>query len=132
MKEEEVLEGIIYPPISRFYNSNLIFLFVLYAMPSILIRPTCRIRDITKEVAAAVVREAVAEDLSEGYRDMDAHELARLSEVVNLYISQANYVIVLLWPSFFNLEVMVMQEETIEYVKTNMWSPLYPTIIYKD
>ncbi|ONM57457.1 Malic enzyme [Zea mays] len=77
MKEEEVLEGIIYPPISR-------------------------IRDITKEVAAAVVREAVAEDLAEGYRDMDARELARLSE-----------------------------EETNEYVKTNMWSPVYPTIIYK-
>jgi len=77
MKEEEVLQGIIYPPISR-------------------------IRDITKEVAAAVVREAVAEDLAEGYREMDARELARLSE-----------------------------EETIEYVKTNMWSPVYPTIIYK-
>lgn len=45
----------------------------------------CRIRDITKEVAAAVVKEAVAEDLAEGYRDMDARELARLSEVVNLF-----------------------------------------------
>ncbi|GJN07392.1 hypothetical protein PR202_ga25220 [Eleusine coracana subsp. coracana] len=77
MKEEEVLEGIIYPPISR-------------------------IRDITKEVAAAVVREAVAEDLAEGYRDMDARELAKLSE-----------------------------EETIEYVKASMWSPVYPKIIYK-
>ncbi|RLM85543.1 malic enzyme [Panicum miliaceum] len=77
MKEEEVLQGIIYPPISR-------------------------IRDITKEVAAAVVREAVAEDLAEGYREMDARELARLNE-----------------------------EETIEYVKTNMWSPVYPTIIYR-
>uniref|UniRef100_A0A0E0AK58 Malic enzyme n=1 Tax=Oryza glumipatula TaxID=40148 RepID=A0A0E0AK58_9ORYZ len=78
MKEEEVLEGIVYPPISR-------------------------IRDITKEVAAAVVREAVAEDLAEGYRDMDARELARLSEV----------------------------EETVEYVQQNMWSPVYPTIVYK-
>ncbi|KAK1261488.1 hypothetical protein QJS04_geneDACA008734 [Acorus gramineus] len=38
------------------------------------------IRDITKEVAAAVVREAVAEDLAEGYRDMDARELQRLSQ----------------------------------------------------
>jgi len=103
MKEEEVLEGIIYPPISRFYNSNLIFLFVLYAMPSILICPTCRIRDITKEVAAAVVREAVAEDLAEGYRDMDAHELARLSEVVNLFIYQANYVS-LIMAFFFTLK----------------------------
>jgi malate dehydrogenase (decarboxylating) len=77
MKEEEVLEGIVYPPISR-------------------------IRDITKEVAAAVVKEAVAEDLAEGYRDMDARELARLSE-----------------------------EETVEYVQQNMWSPVYPTIVYK-
>jgi len=71
-------------------------------MLCLLICSTCRIRDITKEVAAAVVREAVAEDLAEGYREMDARELARLSE-----------------------------EETIEYVKTNMWSPEYPTIIYK-
>lgn len=52
-------------------------------MLCLLICPTCRIRDITKEVAAAVVREAVAEDLAEGYRDMDARELARLNEVVN-------------------------------------------------
>ncbi|VAH45761.1 unnamed protein product [Triticum turgidum subsp. durum] len=77
MKEEEVLQGIIYPP-------------------------TSRIRDITKEVAAAVVREAVAEDLAEGYRDMDARELARLSE-----------------------------EETVDYVKNNMWNPVYPTVVYK-
>uniref|UniRef100_A0A0D9WZ24 Malic enzyme n=1 Tax=Leersia perrieri TaxID=77586 RepID=A0A0D9WZ24_9ORYZ len=62
-----------------------------------------RIRDITKEVAAAVVKEAVAEDLAEGYRDMDARELARLSEV----------------------------EETVDYVQQNMWSPVYPTIVYK-
>lgn len=41
----------------------------------------CRIRDITKEVAAAVIREAIAEDLAEGYRDMDARELQRLSQV---------------------------------------------------
>jgi malate dehydrogenase (decarboxylating) len=41
-------------------------------------------------VAAAVVREAVAEDLAEGYRDMDARELAKLSEVVNLFTPQAN------------------------------------------
>ncbi|URE18724.1 malic enzyme [Musa troglodytarum] len=39
----------------------------------------CSIRDITKEVAAAVVREAVAEDLAEGYRDMDPQELKKLT-----------------------------------------------------
>jgi malate dehydrogenase (decarboxylating) len=40
-----------------------------------------RIRDITKEVAAAVVREAVKEDLAEGYRGTDPRELQRLDEV---------------------------------------------------
>nr|DAD47565.1 TPA_asm: hypothetical protein HUJ06_017502 [Nelumbo nucifera] len=56
MKEEEVLNGIIYPSISS-------------------------IRDITKEIAAAVVREAIEEDLAEGYRDMDARDLQKLNQV---------------------------------------------------
>jgi malate dehydrogenase (decarboxylating) len=77
MTEEEVLKGIIYPPISR-------------------------IRDITKEVATAVVKEAIDEDLAEGYRDMDARELRKLN-----------------------------QEEIETYVKNNMWSPEYPTLVYK-
>ncbi|XP_011042305.1 PREDICTED: NAD-dependent malic enzyme 62 kDa isoform, mitochondrial-like [Populus euphratica] len=77
MAEEEVLNGIIYPS-------------------------TSRIRDITKEVAAAVVKEAIKEDLAEGYREMDARELHKLS-----------------------------QEEIVEYVKNNMWSPDYPTLVYK-
>eukprot|EP00262_Sarcandra_glabra_P004188 TRINITY_DN1516_c0_g2_i2.p1 TRINITY_DN1516_c0_g2~~TRINITY_DN1516_c0_g2_i2.p1 ORF type:complete len:626 (+),score=110.52 TRINITY_DN1516_c0_g2_i2:156-2033(+) len=77
MKEEEVLKGIIYPSISS-------------------------IRDITKKVAAAVVREAVVEDLAEGYRDMDPRELSKLN-----------------------------QEETVTYVKDNMWNPVYPTLVYK-
>ncbi|XP_020247527.1 NAD-dependent malic enzyme 62 kDa isoform, mitochondrial [Asparagus officinalis] len=78
MKEEEVLQGIIYPSISS-------------------------IRDITKEVAAAVVREAVAEDLAEGYRDMDPRELQKLTK-----------------------------EETLEYVQNNMWNPVYPTLVYRQ
>ncbi|GFY92058.1 NAD-dependent malic enzyme 1 [Actinidia rufa] len=77
MTEEEVLKGIIYPSISS-------------------------IRDITKEVAAAVVKEAIEEDLAEGYREMDARELQKLS-----------------------------QEEIVTYVKDNMWSPEYPTLVYK-
>lgn len=77
MAEEEVLNGIIYPS-------------------------TSRIRDITKEVAAAVVKEAIKEDLAEGYREMDARELQKLS-----------------------------QEEIVEYVKNNMWSPDYPTLVYR-
>ncbi|KAJ0970759.1 hypothetical protein J5N97_018718 [Dioscorea zingiberensis] len=77
MNDEEVLKGIIYPSISS-------------------------IRDITKEVATAVVREAVVEDLAEGYRDMDARELSRLNK-----------------------------EETSEYVQNNMWNPVYPTLVYR-
>ena len=56
---------------------------------------TFRIRDITKEVAAAVVREAVADDLAEGYRDMDARELARLSEVGNHLTAHPGFMIML-------------------------------------
>ncbi|GMN62007.1 hypothetical protein TIFTF001_031108 [Ficus carica] len=78
MTEEDVAKGIIYPSISS-------------------------IRDITKEVAAAVIKEAIEEDLAEGYREMDARELQKLNE-----------------------------EEIVEYVKNNMWSPEYPTLVYKQ
>ncbi|XP_027334267.1 NAD-dependent malic enzyme 62 kDa isoform, mitochondrial isoform X3 [Abrus precatorius] len=77
MSEEEVLKGIIFPSISR-------------------------IRDITKEVAAAVIKEAVEENLAEGYHGMDARELRKLS-----------------------------QDEIVKYVQSNMWSPEYPTLVYK-
>ncbi|PIA50388.1 hypothetical protein AQUCO_01300850v1 [Aquilegia coerulea] len=77
MKDDEVLKGIIYPSISS-------------------------IRDITKEVAAAVVKEAIEEDLAEGYRDMDARELKKLD-----------------------------MEEIKTYVKNNMWEPRYPTLVYR-
>lgn len=78
MTEDEVVKGIIYPPISR-------------------------IRDITKDVAAAVIKEAIEDDLAEGYREMDARELKKLS-----------------------------REGIVEYVKNNMWSPEYPTLVYKQ
>ncbi|GAU36298.1 hypothetical protein TSUD_353420 [Trifolium subterraneum] len=77
MSEEEVLKGIIFPSISR-------------------------IRDITKEVAAAVIEEAVEEDLAEGYHEMDARELRKLSP-----------------------------DEIKEYVVNNMWNPEYPTLVYR-
>ncbi|KAH1257571.1 NAD-dependent malic enzyme 1, mitochondrial [Glycine max] len=80
MSEEEVLKGIIFPS-------------------------TSRIRDITKQVATAVIKEAVEEDLAEGYHGMDARELQKLSE--------ASY------------------DEIAEYVQNNMWSPEYPTLVYK-
>ncbi|KAK9076509.1 hypothetical protein SSX86_004843 [Deinandra increscens subsp. villosa] len=55
MTEEEVLKGIIYPPISR-------------------------IRDITKAIAAAVISEAIKERIAEGYREMTYRDLKRLSK----------------------------------------------------
>ncbi|XP_054783036.1 NAD-dependent malic enzyme 62 kDa isoform, mitochondrial isoform X2 [Prosopis cineraria] len=78
MSEEEVVHGIIYPPIPR-------------------------IRDITKEIATAVIMEAVEEELAEGYRNMDARDLAKLSK-----------------------------EQLLEYVNKNMWTPDYPKLVYKD
>ncbi|GLT66030.1 hypothetical protein SLA2020_384260 [Shorea laevis] len=80
MTEEEILKGIVYPPISK-------------------------IRDITKEVAAAIVKEAIEEDLAEGYREVDARELKKLSE---------------------------SQEELLNYVQDNMWVPEYPTLVYNE
>ncbi|QCE04770.1 malate dehydrogenase [Vigna unguiculata] len=77
MSEEEVLKGIIFPS-------------------------TSRIRDITEKVAAAVIKEALEEDLAEGYHGMDARELKKLSE-----------------------------DELAEFVKNNMWNPEYPTLVYK-
>ncbi|EPS68041.1 malic enzyme, partial [Genlisea aurea] len=78
MTEEEVLQGIIYPSISG-------------------------IREITREVAAAVIKEAVEEDLAEGYRDMDVRVLRKLS-----------------------------QGEIRSFVTDNMWYPRYPTLVYKQ
>lgn len=57
------------------------FLRLCLSVSCVMVYCFCSIRDITKEVAAAVVREAVAEDLAEGYRDMDARELRSLSKV---------------------------------------------------
>jgi malate dehydrogenase (decarboxylating) len=37
-------------------------------------------------VAAAVVKEAIKEDLAEGYREMDARELQKLSQVCLLFV----------------------------------------------
>ncbi|XP_015947572.1 NAD-dependent malic enzyme 62 kDa isoform, mitochondrial [Arachis duranensis] len=78
MSDDEVIQGIIFPSISR-------------------------IRDITQEVAAAVIKEAVEEDLAEGHNGMDARELRKFS-----------------------------QNEIVEYVKKNMWNPEYPTLVYKQ
>jgi len=77
MSEDDVINGKIYPSISS-------------------------IRDISKQVAAVVVKEAIEEDLAEGYREMDARELKRLNK-----------------------------EEIKEYVQNNMWSPEYPTLVYR-
>lgn len=96
MKDEEAHEGVIYPPISRlpqlhsqFNSFHLMQLarvealnLILHMYYALYLR---RIRDITKEVAAAVVREAVKEDLAEGYRGMDPRELQRLDKVKGIF-----------------------------------------------
>ncbi|TXG66538.1 hypothetical protein EZV62_007813 [Acer yangbiense] len=74
MNDDDVINGKIYPSISS-------------------------MRDITKQLAAAVVKEAIEEDLTEGYREMDDRELKRLKK-----------------------------EEIEEYVQNNMWSPEYPHV----
>ncbi|KAI7746288.1 hypothetical protein M8C21_004692, partial [Ambrosia artemisiifolia] len=88
MTEEEVLKGIIYPSISS-------------------------IRDITKQVAAAVISEAIEEDLAEGYREMDARELHKLNK------------------KLVSTTRCVLQDEILSFVEDNMWNPDYPTLIYK-
>lgn len=75
MKEEDVLNGAIYPSIS------------------------C-IRGITKEVAAAVMKEAVIEGLAEGYRETDAKEMAQMSD-----------------------------QDILKHVERNMWSPTYSPLV---
>lgn len=58
------------------------------------------IRNITKRVAAAVVKAAVAEDLADGYRETGAKELRQMS-----------------------------MEETVKYVGDNMWFPEYSPLV---
>ncbi|KAM7472168.1 hypothetical protein LguiA_010351 [Lonicera macranthoides] len=61
------------------------------------------IRDITAEVGAAVVQAAVDEDLAEGRGDVGPKELALMSK-----------------------------EETVEYVKRNMWYPIYSPLVHEN
>ncbi|CAL5331551.1 NAD-dependent malic enzyme 59 kDa isoform, mitochondrial-like [Camellia sinensis] len=68
----------------------------------ILYPPTRSIRDITAEVGAAVVQAAVAEELAEGRCDVGPRELRQMSK-----------------------------EETVEYVKHNMWYPVYSPLVHE-
>ncbi|XP_004510839.1 NAD-dependent malic enzyme 59 kDa isoform, mitochondrial [Cicer arietinum] len=60
------------------------------------------IRDVTAEVGAAVLRAAVEEDLAEGQGDVGPRELAHMSK-----------------------------EETVEYVRRNMWFPVYSPLVHE-
>lgn len=77
MTDEQIKNGILYPSISS-------------------------IRHITTEVAAAVVQEAVAEELAEGYCEVAAKELMHMSK-----------------------------DETVEYVARNMWFPVYNPLVHE-
>ncbi|KAG9135358.1 hypothetical protein Leryth_007130 [Lithospermum erythrorhizon] len=60
------------------------------------------IRDITAEVGAAIVRTAIAEEVAEGHGDVSSRELAHMSK-----------------------------EETLEYVRKNMWYPVYNPLVHE-
>ena len=53
-----------------------------------------RIREITNEVAAAVISQALAEELAVGYRGTTARQLRQLSEV-STYLSIWFFLLVL-------------------------------------
>ncbi|KAI3434360.1 Malic enzyme [Psidium guajava] len=60
------------------------------------------IRHITAEVGAAVLQAAVAEELAEGHGDMGPRELMHMSK-----------------------------EETVQYVRGNMWYPIYSPLVHE-
>ncbi|XP_074273033.1 NAD-dependent malic enzyme 59 kDa isoform, mitochondrial-like [Silene latifolia] len=68
----------------------------------ILFPSVASIRDITAEVAAAVLREAALEDLAEGHGEVGPKELKCMSK-----------------------------EESVEYVKRNMWFPVYSPLVHE-
>ncbi|KAK9103351.1 hypothetical protein Sjap_020605 [Stephania japonica] len=77
MTEKEIQDGILYPSISS-------------------------IRDITKAVGAAVVQEAIDEELAEGHGDVGSKELMHMSK-----------------------------EEILEYVGHHMWFPVYSPLVHE-
>ncbi|KAL8091799.1 NAD-dependent malic enzyme 59 kDa isoform, mitochondrial isoform X1 [Apium graveolens] len=77
MKDEEIQMGILYPSINS-------------------------IRDITAEVAAAVLRAAIGEGLAEGHGEVGAKELEHMSE-----------------------------GDILEHVKRNMWYPIYSPLVHE-
>ncbi|KAF7814596.1 NAD-dependent malic enzyme 59 kDa isoform, mitochondrial [Senna tora] len=77
MTEEEVLQGILYPSIDS-------------------------IRNVTVEVGAAVLREAIAEGLAEGHGDVGIKELSLMSK-----------------------------EDTVDYIRHNMWYPVYCPLVHE-
>lgn len=100
------------------------------------------IREITKSVAAAVISEAIEEDLAEGYREMDARELRKLNKVFlkfkKLYILTYIYFIKIVFLSLSKVNKIIilklfcyLQDELLCYVENSMWNPDYPTLIYK-
>eukprot|EP00850_Spirogloea_muscicola_P017378 SM000148S01055 [mRNA] locus=s148:278033:282819:- [translate_table: standard] len=66
MSEEDLRQGIIFPPLVR-------------------------IREITREVATAVVRKAVEEDLAEGYRETNLKILSRMTEAWFLQLNEIQH-----------------------------------------
>ncbi|KAH9618246.1 hypothetical protein KSS87_001650 [Heliosperma pusillum] len=72
------------------------------------------IRDITAEVAAAVLREAALEDLAEGHGEVGPKELKCMSKV-----------------NLADFKFIACPEESVEYVKRNMWFPVYSPLVHE-
>ncbi|BBN07248.1 malate dehydrogenase (oxaloacetate-decarboxylating)(NADP+) [Marchantia polymorpha subsp. ruderalis] len=79
MDEESLQKGIIYPPIPE-------------------------IRNITAKIAEAVIKEAIIEEVAEGYRETDPREL----------------------------QAMAQDDSILAYVEKNMWSPEYSSLVYES
>lgn len=78
-------------PYFVFPLTELIACFLLFYCYLFIYCYACSIRDITKEVAAAVIKEAIEEDLAEGYREIDGRELRKLNQVFPSLLSSRKF-----------------------------------------
>ncbi|KAH9604416.1 hypothetical protein KSS87_021108 [Heliosperma pusillum] len=111
--DDEIQRGILYPSVGRLVPQYIALQTSPYPVSHASGKGTPQkkekeenggqcIRDITAEVAAAVLREAVIEDLAEGHGEVGPRELKCMSK-----------------------------EETVEYVKRSMWFPVYHPLVHE-
>ncbi|KAI4328755.1 hypothetical protein L6164_021087 [Bauhinia variegata] len=91
MTDEDIQKGILYPSVDS-------------------------IRDLTAEIGAAVLREAVAEGIAEGHCNLGPRELEQMSKS-HLICQILCYV--------------QLKEESVEYVRGKMWFPEYSPLVHE-